>query len=141
MKNNLAIKGVEKKYLSAVIELLQLLSEFKPSENNFDSIWHDFKNQKNVFSLVAIYDEEVVGYGSVVIETKIRGGKIGHIEDIVTHNSYREKGIGKGILDALYNIAKEQGCYKLSLQCTELNEPFYERCGYETAGVGMQLFL
>jgi glucosamine-phosphate N-acetyltransferase len=141
MKNNLSIIGMEKRHMSAVIELLQLMSELKPFKNSFESIWHDFQKQQNVFSLVAIYEEKVISYGLVVIETKIRGGKKGHIKDIVTDNNYRKKGIGKGILDALYEIAKEQGFYKTSLQCTEHNEPFYKKYGYETAGVGMQLFL
>lgn len=141
MKNNLSIIGMEKRHMSTVIELLQLMSELKPFKNSFESIWHDFQKQQNVFSLVAIYEEKVISYGLVVIETKIRGGKKGHIKDIVTDNNYRKKGIGKGILDALCEILKEQGFYKTGLQCKERNEPFYKKYGYETTGVGMQLFL
>ena len=46
--------------MSTVIELLQLMSELKPFKNSFESIWHDFQKQQNVFSLVAIYKEKVI---------------------------------------------------------------------------------
>ena len=37
---------------------------------------------------------DVVGYGSIFIQINIRGGKIGHIEDITVHPDFRKKGIG-----------------------------------------------
>ena len=42
-----------------------------------------------------------MGYGSIVIETKIRGGKMGHVEDIVSHSLFRKKGIGKAVVDSI----------------------------------------
>jgi len=140
-RNNLDIRSVEKRDMSDVVELLQSMSEFKPSESDFDAIWDEFYNQSNVFPIVALIDEIVVGYGSIVIETKIRGGKMGHIEDIVSHVDYGKKGIGKGIVDALFDIAKQNGCYKVTLQCKEHNVPFYNKCDYEISGLAMQRFV
>ena len=92
-------------------------------------------------SLVAIIDEKIVGYGSLVIEAKIRGGKAGHIEDIVSLENYRKKGVGKAILNGLFDLAEKNGCYKVSLQCKEHNVQFYEKCNYELNGVAMQRFV
>jgi len=138
---NISIRAIMQNDMDSVIELLQLMSESKPSKSDFLSIWNIFSKQPNVHSLVAVMDNQIVGYGSIVIETKIRGGKMGHIEDIVSHSLFRKKGIGKAIVDALFKIAKANGCYKVTLQCKEHNKEFYEKCGYEVCGVTMQMFL
>ena len=138
---NISIREVIQGDMDAVIELLQSISEFKPSKSNNVPIWNSFCKQTNVHSLVAVIDGRIVGYGSIVIETKIRGGKMGHIEDIVSHSLFRKKGIAKAVVDALFEVAKVNGCYKVVLQCKENNVEFYEKCGYEVSGTAMQLFL
>jgi len=93
--------------------------------------------QSNIHSLVAIIDEKIVGDASVLIETEIRGGKMGDIEDIIFHPNYRKKGIGKAIVDTLFEVAKANGCYKVTLQYKEHNFEFYEKCNYKISGVPM----
>lgn len=137
---NITIRAVVQSDMDAVIELLQGISEFKPSESEYLPIWNRFREQSNVYSLVAVSDHQIVGYGSIVIETKIRGGKMGHIEDIVSHPLFQKKGIGKGIVDGLFDVAKAKGCYKVALQCKEHNVKFYAKCGYEVSGLAMQMF-
>jgi glucosamine-phosphate N-acetyltransferase len=139
MVNNLIeVSLVKKEQMSEVIDLLQSISEFKPKSDQYDRIWSDFDSQPNVHAVVAVLDNLVVGYGSVTIETKIRGGKIGHIEDIVTHPDFRQQGIGITILDRLYEIGRENGTFKFALECKEHNVPFYEKCDYVLSGVSMQ---
>ena len=138
---NISIRAVVQSDMDEVIELLQCMSGFKPSKSNFLPIWNSFCEQSNVNSLVAVMDNQIVGYGSIVIETKIRGGKMGHIEDIVSHSLFRKKGIGKAVVDALFNVAKANDCYKVTLQCKEDNLEFYEKCGYKISGVAMQIFI
>ena len=140
-EKNIEIRTVERGDLKAVIDLLQSMSEFKPLKSNLLPIWNSVSKQSNVHSLVAVVDEQIVGYGSIVIETKIRGGKMGHVEDIVSHSLFRKKGIGKAVVDALFNIAKANGCYKIALQCRAHNVEFYEKCGYEVSGIALQRFI
>ena len=135
---NISIRGVVQSDMDAVIELLQSISEFIPSKSSYLPIWNNFSEQTNVHSLVAILENQIVGYGSIVIERKIRGGKAGHIEDIVSHSLFRKKGIGRAILDALFDIAKLNDCYKVSLQCKEYNIEFYEKFGFHVDGVAMK---
>lgn len=103
-EKNISIRAVVQSDMDAVIEMLQSISEFNPPKSEYLHIWKSFCQQTNVYNLVAVLDSQIVGYGSIVIETKIRGGKIGHIEDIVTHSQFRKKRIGKAIVDALYDI-------------------------------------
>ncbi len=141
INENPSIRKINRSDMPAIIELLQFLSEFKPLQSEYSEIWNEFNHQNNVYAVVAVIGEKIVGYGSIVVETKIRGGKMGHIEDIVSHTSFRKRGIGKAIIDALLKIAKEKGCYKVALQCKKHNILFYEKCDYEVSGVAMQHFI
>ena len=135
------IEPLQQKHMEQVILLLQDMSVYLPPKDSCDDIWKTFINQPNVHSVVATVNEEVVGYGAAVIETKIRGGKMGHIEDIVSHPNKRNMGIGKMVVNALYEIAKTNQCYKDSLQCQQHNIPFYEKCEYKLSGTAMQRFI
>ena len=140
MNKIISIREIVQSDMDAVIELLQSMSEFKPSKSEYLPIWNSFRQQSNVHPLVAVIDNQIVGYGSIVIWKRIRGGKIGYIEDIVSHSLFRKKRIGKAIVDGLFDVAKINGCYKVTLQCQELNVKFYEKCGYELSGLAMELF-
>ena len=129
MNKIISIREIVQSDMDAVIELLQSMSEFKPSKSEYLPIWSSFRQQSNIHPLVAVIDNQIVGYGSIVIWKRIRGGKIGYIEDIVSHSLFRKKGIGKAIVDGLFDVAKINGCYKVTLQCQELNVKFYEKCG------------
>lgn len=141
MNKKIEIFPIKKIYMEEVIELLGSISKFKTNEDDYDLIWDEYKNQPNVFSLIAKIDKNLVGFGAIIIETKIRGGKLGHIEDIVTHKNFRNLGVGKAILDSLYNIAVKKECYQIALACKENNIPFYKKCNYKLHGYYMQRFI
>ena len=128
--------------MKAVIEILQSTSDDRADEKDFDQIWDEFQSQTNYFGLVALDEKvDVVGYGSIFIEKKIRGGKMGHIEDIAVHPDFHKKGIGKLLINALYQIAQEEKCYKVSLVCKEHNLSFYQKCDFEIDGISLSKFL
>ena len=124
-----------------VVELLQNLSSFYPTASTQKSLWDDFSLWKNTFSLVAEHADYVVGYGSLVIETKIRGGRLGHIEDVVTSPEYRRLGVGRAIVSGLMDVAKAHGCYKVCLHTKERNANFYASCGMVISGLSMEKYL
>ena len=77
-------------------------------------------------------ENKIVASGTLLIENKIIHGisKVGHIEDIVVDSKSRGLGLGKKIVSYLTNLAKENNCYKVILNCKEENCGFYEKCGY-----------
>lgn len=135
------IKKTEEKDMSEVINLLQDISSYVPDESLLEEIWDKYSAQPNLYSVVTIKGGTVIGYGSILIETKIRGGKVGHIEDVVTHSGYRSKGVGGAIIKSLIAHAEKQGCYKTILQCKEKNIGFYEKLECERSGVTMQRYI
>ena len=97
--NNVIInlRKIAKADMTDVVEILQQLSIFKPPKNQYQKIWNKFSKQKNLHSLVATIDNKIVGYGSIVIETKLEE-KTGHIEDIVSHRNYK-RDVGRSIVN------------------------------------------
>ena len=139
---NVSLVEVKKNHMKAVIEILQSISDYKPDEKDHDQIWDEFQCQTNYFGLVALDEKvDVVGYGSIFIERKIRGGKMGHIEDIAVHPDFKNKGIGRIIIDALFQISQKEKCYKVSLACKEHNLSFYQKCDFMIDGISLSNFL
>lgn len=91
---------------------------------------------------VMLDKNEPIGLGTLLIERKlIRGiSKVGHIEDIVISKNYRNQGLGKKMIDFLVQSAKEDGCYKVLLNCAAYNIGFYEKCGFKHKNVEMSYY-
>lgn len=125
-----------------VISLLHHgLSPYQPNAIQLPAIWRDFSAQAGVHAVVAASDRRIVGFGVVLVELKIRGGRMGHIEDIVVASEARKSGIGRAIMAELCAIAASQGCYKISLACADRNIDFYRKCGFGVDGVSMSRLL
>ncbi len=86
-------------------------------------------------------NHQVVGTATLLIEQKFihNGGKAGHIEDVVTRKGYEGKGIGKEIMKELIKISKENGCYKIILDCDEKVINFYEKIGFRKHSIMMRI--
>jgi glucosamine-phosphate N-acetyltransferase len=67
--------------------------------------------------------------------------KVGHIEDICVKSQYRNKGFGKLMVKHLVDLAKNNTCYKVVLECSEENSHFYEKCNFEKRGLQMSQLL
>lgn len=80
--------------------------------------------------------------GTLVLERKlIRAcGTCGHVEDVVVDASARGRGVGKLLLAALTELARQKGCYKVILDCSDDNVAFYTRCGFKRKEVQMALY-
>lgn len=85
------------------------------------------------------YNDQIVATGSIFCEKKFihNNSSLGHIEDICVKKEYRKFGLGKLLVQHLMNQAKIMGCYKVTLDCSEENSHFYEKCGLEKRGFQM----
>eukprot|EP00696_Hemimastix_kukwesjijk_P005496 gnl/Hemi2/16934_TR5625_c0_g1_i1.p2 gnl/Hemi2/16934_TR5625_c0_g1~~gnl/Hemi2/16934_TR5625_c0_g1_i1.p2 ORF type:complete len:243 (-),score=102.43 gnl/Hemi2/16934_TR5625_c0_g1_i1:106-834(-) len=66
-------------------------------------------------------------------------GTCGHIEDVVVDRSCRGRSLGRAVVQAVVDLARNHGCYKLILDCAPSNVGFYEKLGFHTAEVQMRL--
>ena len=102
-------RAVKRSDLNEVVVLLNQLKEIDVSKINLNDAWSDFISNSSSNSIVGIYNNKVVAYGSLVVENKIRGEVAGHIEDIVVDSDVRGKMIGVTLIKELIKIGKKLG--------------------------------
>ena len=121
--------------------LLNQLKEMDLSSINYNDAWNRFISNSSSNSIVGIFEDKVVAYGSIVVENKIRGEVAGHIEDIVVDDRVRGKMLGVKLVKELVEIGKTKGCYRITLFCDKKLIQFYERNGFEVNNVMMKTYL
>ena len=121
--------------------LLNHLKVMDLSSISYNEAWKNFTSNTSANSIVGIYEDKIVAYGSIVIENKIRGDIAGHIEDIVVDDRVRRKMLGVKLVKELVEIGKSKGCYRITLFCDKKLIQFYERNGFEVNNIMMKKFL
>ena len=92
--SNIKFRKIIREDLKDVFLLLNQLKEKDVNAIDTETAWKNFKSNSSSNSIVGIYEDKVVAYGSIVIENKIRGDIAGHVEDIVVDKSMRGKMVG-----------------------------------------------
>ena len=134
-------RSIEKADLDEVFILLNQLKEIDLGSVEKQSAWHSFVSNSSSNSIVGVFNEKIVAYGSIVIENKIRGEVAGHIEDIVVDKKGRGKMVGVSLIKELIAIAKKKGCYRITLFCKEKLEKFYSRNGFKVDSILMKKYI
>ena len=99
-----------------------------------DEVFEKINSNPDYIIAVAELDGKIVGATTLLIEQKFihKGGVVGHIEDVVVDKNFQGQKIGEKIMNYLLDIAKNRGCYKTILDCTDDVKPFYEKLGFKT---------
>jgi glucosamine-phosphate N-acetyltransferase len=121
---------LQKGFLTTLDSLKQASNiEAKKAEEIFEKI----NSNPNHIIAVAEVEGKIVGATTLLIEPKFihGGGLVGHIEDVVVDENYQGQRIGEKIMKYLLEIAKNQGCYKTILDCTDDVKQFYEKLGFK----------
>jgi len=101
--------------------------------NKAEKIFEKINSNPDHIIVVAELDGKIVGTTTLLIEPKFihRGGLVGHIEDVVVDKNFQGQKIGEKIIKYLFEFAKNRGCYKTILDCTDDVKPFYEKLGFK----------
>jgi len=113
---------------------LDSLRETSSIDKNKASIIFDKINSNpDHIIVVAELDGKIVGATTLLIEQKFihNGGIVGHIEDVAVDKKFQGQKIGEKIIKYLLEYAKNQGCYKTILDCSDEVKPFYEKIGFK----------
>ena len=89
------------------------------------------QNFERLNTIVILDNEKIVGYFSYVIK-KRHTGKL-DVDQLVILEEYRGKGLGKKLMEEAKQIAKENECDRIELNCWLFNENalnMYEHIGY-----------
>ena len=132
---------VKEEDINDVFILLNQLKKIDLENIDRKKAWNDFNSNTSSNSIVGVYNNKIVAYGSVVIENKIRGEVAGHIEDIVVDSDVRGKMVGVSLVKELIEISRKKGCYRITLFCNKKLINFYSRNGFKVNNVVMKKYL
>ena len=126
--------------------LSQLTSVGDCSKSDFERLFERLRTrgtQQRTIVYVNPTDGQICATGSLFLECKFthKGGICGHIEDVVVDETVRGKHLGVRVIEELIKIARAEGCYKVILDCSRKNVPFYERCGFTQKELQMRFDL
>ena len=116
------------------------LTRFPPQEEQDISMWmaklRQFEADDNMHLLVLEESGTVVASVQMaIIESLTHNVRpFAIIENVVTHAEYRNRGYASALLARATEIARERGCYKMSLETGSNKEStlnFYRRNGFE----------
>ncbi|OQE17958.1 hypothetical protein PENSTE_c019G06840 [Penicillium steckii] len=122
-----------------VLRVLTTVGEISEEQWDQRFDWIASRNDEYYMLVVCDGEDRVVGTGSLIVERKFIHslGLVGHIEDIAVEKGQQGKKLGLRIIQALDYVAAQVGCYKSILDCSEVNEGFYIKCGFKRAGLEM----
>ena len=103
------------------------------TEDKALEIFKNIKSNPKHIIVVAEINGKIVGSTTLLIEPKFihQGGIVGHIEDVVVSKKFQGKKIGKKIIKYVLELAKNHGCYKTILDCSDDVKAFYEEIGFK----------
>ena len=121
-------------------QLIQLYNYFSKIDKqildfkNFKTLIEKLPNNHNIY--LYFENEKIVGAITLIIEQKIihSGGKVGHIEDFVVLEGYRNKGLGTLLYNYVKNLCIQNKCYKMILDCDQSLENYYIKKGFKKKG-------
>lgn len=128
------IRKIKLEDLDDVFRLLNELYKNKIQYDKFKEIYHQKLNDANSYYIVAIVNKKVVGVLISELQVQLhRAKKRGYIEDLIVDENYRNKGIGKSLLENAVNYAKDNDCEVVDLTSYITNDDahrFYEKNGF-----------
>ncbi|ORX53987.1 acyl-CoA N-acyltransferase [Hesseltinella vesiculosa] len=124
-------------YERGFLKVLEVLTEVgNHTKEQYLEQFNYLLNHNDQYYTITITDDSknvVVAAGTILVERKFvhKNGLVGHIEDIAVDKNQQGKKLGLRIIQALKFIGAQRGCYKVILDCSEKNIPFYEKCGFK----------
>ena len=133
--SELKIRELQKKDLQNgfLTTLDSLKQTSNMDKNRAEEVFETINSNPNHIIVIAELDGKVVGTTTLLIEPKFihDGGLVGHIEDVVVEKKFQGQKIGNEIVKFLLEVAKNRGCYKTILNCTDDVKEFYEKNGFK----------
>ena len=133
--SELKIRELQKKDLQNgfLTTLDSLKQTSNMDKNRAEEVFETINSNPNHIIVIAELDGKIVGTATMLIEPKFihDGGLVGHIEDVVVGRKFQGQKIGNEIVKNLLEFAKNRGCYKTILNCTDDVKEFYEKIGFK----------
>ena len=122
---------------SDYVSYLALIRDFRDTtftEEQFISTLDTISKTSDI--IVMEENGELIATATLIYETKFihNISKVGHVEDVCIKMEHRGKRLGKQLIEYMTQLAKEKGCYKVTLYCEDCNVDFYRKCNFKCVG-------
>ena len=127
---------MESDYVGLMKLYMQLHNNpFPEKGNSMAELWNRILKDKDHHIIVAQEDGEIVSSCVCVIIPNLTHDQRPYalIENVITHEAYRKKGLATACLNYAREIAEKENCYKMMLLTGSKEEStlkFYEKAGY-----------
>ena len=133
------IREAEQRDLMPLLELYTHLFNQAVPDVPPEPLWQSILHDPNYYIVVAEQDGLLVSTCVLVIIPNLTHNQTPYalVENVVTHEAYRKRGLGTAVLHYARDIARARGCYKIMLMTgSKLDSTlrFYERAGYNREG-------
>lgn len=139
----ISIRKLEK---NDYIQYIKLINQLRPigeevSNDKYIELYDEIFKSNVIF--VAEYNEKIVGSITLLIEQKFihNFSKYGRIEDVIVDSNYRNKNIGRKLVEHVVDYARMKKLFKITLTCKEHLSYFYERNNFEVYDIHMSQLL
>ncbi|KAI1302403.1 putative glucosamine 6-phosphate N-acetyltransferase [Halotydeus destructor] len=128
----LRLSDYENGYLDV---LAQLTSVGEMDKTTFQNRFNEMKKASGCYYILVLEDEstrKIAGSATLLIEFKFihEAALRARLEDVVVDEAYRGRHLGKILVEAVKQLARKRGCYKISLDCSDKFVNFYKSFGY-----------
>lgn len=111
-------------------------------EDSYKRVYLAYNSSKPVGTVSILYERKInrpsiKGEGFVYDRLALAA----HIEEVVICKCCRGKGYGKDMMELAIEKAREEGAYRVTLNCSENNVDFYQKCGLKRYEVCMRIDL
>ena len=137
----LIIRDAEPADIPALTELMNELG-YNTTVDEMKTRFENIQTSKDYKTFIAITDTAISGMvGMTKNYSYEQNGIYVRVLALVTHRRFRQKGIGKKLMDVAENWAREIGAEKVLLNCGNREERaiahlFYKKIGYQVKSSG-----
>lgn len=137
MKDNaISIRIIETKDIFSILPLLQKLEDYSVSEEVSKERLLEMVQQN--YECVGIYDvTRLIGICGLWFQTRHYAGRSTEVDHVIIDDAYRNQGIGKLLMDYVYEYARKRSCNWVELNTYVHNFPshkFYYNQGFTARG-------
>lgn len=135
---------LDEKYYNQILDLYSIFTKFDRLIMTYNILKNIFEKlpENHIIKFYLDKENNIIGAITLIIEQKIihNGECVCHVEDFVVAKNEQHKGFGALLLQHAVQIAKQNNCYKVILDCHPLLENYYIKKGFSRKGNNMGLY-
>ena len=106
-------------------------------DNRIKSIWNKIIDDRDHHIILGCLNGKIVSSCVLVVIPNLTHNQRPYalIENVVTHNKYRNRGYASAVLDYARRVAKDNNCYKVMLLTGSIDKStldFYRKAGFNS---------